>query len=177
MIDPNCSAFDSFSAMRIVLKADLAANIHDPKSRFVLRLFRISQFLMRDRDRPRLVSYPVVALYRFITEFVLGIELRPKTSVGSGLTIYHGFGLVVNDHAIIGKNVVLRNGVVIGHTADGKASPVIGNDVTFGAGALVIGALIIGDGATVGAGAVVVKSVQAGTTVVGNPARVVPKLE
>ena len=37
--------------------------------------------------------------------------------------------------------------------------------------------MTIGDGATIGAGAVVVKDVEAGTTVAGNPAKVISRKE
>jgi maltose O-acetyltransferase len=47
----------------------------------------------------------------------------------------------------------------------------IGCDVWIGAGALILPGVTIGDGAVVGAGSVVTRSVGAGITVVGNPAR------
>ncbi|TCL79214.1 hypothetical protein EDF23_103284 [Curtobacterium sp. PhB128] len=114
---------------------------------------------------------PAVILYRLATEFVLGIELRPKTMVGPGLTIFHGTGLVVNDHALIGSGVTLRNGVVIGHKRPGERAPFVRDGVDVGAAALIIGAVTVGRSANVGAGAVVVRDVPDGDTVVGNPAR------
>ena len=126
---------------------------------------------MGNLDRPRLISIPFVIAHRVLTEVVLGIELRPKTSVGAGLAIYHGTGLVVNDHAKIGANVVLRNGVTIGHQFAGGGSPRIADGVEVGASALIIGDIQIGEGAVIGAGAVVVKSVEPYTSVGGNPAK------
>lgn len=110
-------------------------------------------------------------MYRFATEFILGIELRPKTRVGPGLTIFHGTGLVVNDRALIGTGVVLRNGVVIGHKRPEQHAPFLRDFVDIGTTALIVGAVTIGRGASVGAGAVVVRDVREGDTVVGNPAR------
>ncbi|MCJ1714151.1 serine O-acetyltransferase [Microbacterium sp. M1A1_1b] len=164
-------AFRSFRGMRETLAADLRANRGDPKSRVVLIGFRICQYLIRDRAHPRRRSYPAVAMYRFATEFILGIELRPKTRVGPGLTIFHGTGLVVNDRALIGTGVVLRNGVVIGHKRPEQHAPFLRDFVDIGTTALIVGAVTIGRGASVGAGAVVVRDVREGDTVVGNPAR------
>jgi maltose O-acetyltransferase len=51
----------------------------------------------------------------------------------------------------------------------------IGANVWIGGGALVLPGVTIGDGAIVGAGAVVTRDVPRGSTVVGNPARVVAR--
>lgn len=153
------------------LRSDYQANPNDPKSRFLLTLFRTCQYLMKDSSSPRLISYPFVAAYRFWTEFCLGMELRPKTFVGPGLTIYHGYALVVNDHSLIGSRVVLRNGVVIGQKYPGGGSPILEDEVTVGAGAIILGSITIGKGAVIGAGAVVTRDVAEGDVVAGNPAR------
>jgi len=153
-------------------RADWAANPRDLRARLVLLAFRLAQRSMGSPEpglRPAAVV--PVALYRAWTEGVLAMELRPRTRVGGGLTIFHGFGIVVNDHAVIGAGVVLRNGVVIGNSRPGGGCPVIGDGVEFGAAAIVIGDVEIGPGARIGAGAVVVRPVPAGRTAVGNPAR------
>jgi len=164
------------SDFRRALRADLRANPRDPKAALVVLSFRVSQLMMGDLDRPRAISLPVVVAHRLFTEFLLGIELRPKTSVGPGLTIYHGTGLVVNDHARLGSGVVLRNGVTIGHQEAGGGCPVIGDGVVVGASALILGDIVVGEGARIGAGAVVVKPVAAYTAVAGNPARKIKDL-
>lgn len=153
------------------LQSDYGANPNDPKSRLILTAFRVCQYLMKDSSHPRPISYPFVAAYRFWTEFCLGMELRPKTFVGPGLTIYHGYAMVVNDHSIIGSRVVLRNGVVIGQKSPGGDSPILRDGVTVGAGAIILGSITVGEGAVIGAGAVVLRDVAAGDVVAGNPAR------
>jgi putative colanic acid biosynthesis acetyltransferase WcaB len=167
--------FRSFKGLIRTLRADLRANKRDAKSQLILLGFRCCQYLMKDRDRPRRLSLPAVILYRVATEFVLGVDLRPKTRVGPGLTIFHGTGLVVNDRALIGARVTLRNGVVIGHKRPEEQAPFLRDGVDVGASALIIGQVTVGRNARVGAGAVVVRDVQAEDTVVGNPARSVPR--
>jgi putative colanic acid biosynthesis acetyltransferase WcaB len=157
------------------ITVDRPSNPRDPRSQLILIMFRLAQGAYRSDGTLRLWCIPLVVGYRFITEFILGIELRPRTSVGPGLSIYHGFSIVVNDHAIIGKDVKLRHNVTIGHLRPGGPSPVIGDGVEFGAGAIVLGGVHIGDGAVIGAGAVVTKDVPAGYVAVGNPATIRPR--
>lgn len=165
-------AGDLASFVRLV-REDWRANPRDVKPRTVLLGFRFAQLAMGSRDRLRLRAVLPVVLYRAWTEWGYGLELRPKTRIGGGLTIYHGFALVVNDHTVIGRGVILRNGVTIGNRETGGASPRIGDGVQIGAGAILLGPITIGDGARVGAGAVVLHDVPAGAVVVGNPARIV----
>ena len=159
------------SELRRFLQIDIRANKRDPKALTVLILFRLCQFAMGDRWKPRLLSFPLIALYRILTEFILGMEMRPKTSVGPGLQIFHGFGLVINDHCDIGAGVVLRNGVTIGNRSDGGAVPKLEDGVEIGCGAIILGDIVVGRNAKVGAGSVVLSSVEPDQTVVGNPAR------
>lgn len=161
----------SLGSLRSYIKADISANPRDPKAQFLLVFLRLCQAAMGCRENPRKSSYPVIIAYRLFTEMLLGIELRPKTLVGPGLAIYHGFGLVVNDHCEIGSRVKLRNGVTIGNREDGGPVPRVGDDVEIGAGAIILGGIELGNGCRVGAGSVVLRSVDEGVTVVGNPAR------
>lgn len=55
----------------------------------------------------------------------------------------------------------------------GKRHPTLEDGVVVGAGAKVLGPITVGANAKVGSNAVVVKNVPAGTTAVGNPARVI----
>jgi putative colanic acid biosynthesis acetyltransferase WcaB len=165
----------TFADFRALVRADRAANPHNPFSRTLLFGFRFAQWSMGTPERMRLRAVLPVAAYRFWTEWIVGIELRPKTRVGGGLAIFHGYAMVVNDHARIGRGVSLRNGVTIGHREDGGRCPVLRDGVAVGAGAIILGDIEIGAGAKIGAGAVVLTSVPAGRTAVGNPARVLPE--
>ena len=73
--------------------------------------------------------------------------------------------------AVIGRNVLLSPGVVVGGRAPLKGAPIIEDDVKIGVGAKILGPIRIGAGARVGANAVVIDDVLPGDTVVGIPAR------
>ena len=92
--------------------------------------------------------------------------------IGGGWVLMHGFGVVLNGGAIIGKNCTMYHGVTIG-TIDMKTSPQIGDDVYIGAGAKILGDVIVGNRAKIGAGAIVVEDVLDDSTVVGPKAFVV----
>lgn len=163
----------TWRSLRYYVNADRRANLRDPKAQGMLLFFRFCQALISTRSLPNFVVALFVLAYRLLTEFVLGVELRPKTRVGPGLSVYHGFGLVVNDQAVIGCNVKLRNSVTIGHKRAGGGVPTIGNNVEIGAGAILLGDIYVGSDSTIGAGAVVLQDVPAGSTVAGNPARII----
>lgn len=116
---------------------------------------------------PRLISN----LGRFLT----GIEIHPGATIGEGLFIDHGTGIVIGETAELGKNVTLYQGVTLGGTGKekGKRHPTLGNNVVVASGAKVLGSFTVGDHAKIGAGSVVLKAVPAYATVVGIPGRVV----
>jgi serine O-acetyltransferase len=116
---------------------------------------------------PRLISH--------FARFVTGIEIHPGASIGQGLFIDHGMGVVIGETAEIGEGCHLMQGVTLGGTSNRreKRHPTLGNNVAVGAGAQLIGAITVGDHARIGAGSVVVSSVPANATVVGVPGKVV----
>lgn len=57
------------------------------------------------------------------------------------------------------------------------APVVIGNNVWIGGGSIILPGVTIGDNTTIGAGSVVTKSIPANVLAVGNPCRVIRKLE
>jgi serine O-acetyltransferase len=106
--------------------------------------------------------------------FMSGIEIHPGATIGKGLFIDHGMGVVIGETSIIGDNVTLFQGVTLGGTGKekGKRHPTLGNNVVVGAGAKILGNIHIGDNVSVGANAVVLENVPANSTVVGVPGRV-----
>ncbi|MBE6595994.1 MAG: serine O-acetyltransferase [Ruminococcaceae bacterium] len=108
-------------------------------------------------------------------KFLTGIEIHPGATIGRGLVIDHGSGVVIGETAEIGDNCTLYQGVTLGGTGKdtGKRHPTLGDNVMVGAGAKVLGPLNIGDNAKIAAGAVVLHEIPADSTAVGIPARVV----
>ena len=108
-------------------------------------------------------------------KFLTGIEIHPGATIGKGLFIDHGSGVVIGETTIIGDNCTLYQGVTLGGTGKdtGKRHPTLGNNVLVGAGAKLLGNFEIGDGAKIAAGAVVLRDVPENCTAVGIPARVV----
>lgn len=104
-----------------------------------------------------------------------GIEIHPGATIGEGLFIDHGHGVVIGETAILGDNVTLYQGVTLGGTGkeQGKRHPTIGDNVLIGAGAKILGSFTIGDNCKIGAGSVVLKDVPSNSTVVGVPGRII----
>lgn len=119
-------------------------------------------------------------LARFLSQlnrFITGIEIHPGATIGEGLFIDHGMGVVIGETCEIGDNVTLYQGVTLGGTGKetGKRHPTIGNNVVVSSGAKVLGSITIGNNVKIGAGSVVLKDVPDNCTVVGVPGRVVRK--
>ncbi|MBQ8407825.1 MAG: serine O-acetyltransferase [Clostridia bacterium] len=110
-----------------------------------------------------------------LARFFTGIEIHPGATIGKGLVIDHGMGIVIGETTEIGDNCTLYQGVTLGGTGKdiGKRHPTIGNNVLVGAGAKVLGPIVIEDNSKVAANAVVLKDISENSTAVGIPARVV----
>ena len=107
--------------------------------------------------------------------FMTGIEIHPGATIGKGLVIDHGSGVVIGETTEIGDNCTLYQGVTLGGTGKdvGKRHPTLGNNVMVGAGAKVLGPIVIEDNSKVAANAVVLKDIAENSTAVGIPAKVV----
>lgn len=104
-----------------------------------------------------------------------GIEIHPGATIGKGLFIDHGSGVIIGETTIIGDNVTLYQGVTLGGTGkeQGKRHPTLKDNVMVSAGAKVIGSFTIGENSKIGAGSVVLEEVPPNCTVVGVPGRIV----
>lgn len=104
-----------------------------------------------------------------------GIEIHPGATIGDGLFIDHGAGVVIGETAEIGNNVTLYHGVTLGGTGKdtGKRHPTVCDNVLISTGCKVLGPITIGANSRIGANSVVLSCVPANATAVGIPASVV----
>ena len=104
-----------------------------------------------------------------------GIEIHPGATIGKGLFIDHGTGVIIGETTIIGDNVTLYQGVTLGGTGkeQGKRHPTLKDNVMVSAGAKILGSFTIGENSKIGAGSVVLEEVPPNCTVVGVPGRIV----
>jgi serine O-acetyltransferase len=107
--------------------------------------------------------------------WLTGIEIHPGARIGHGVFIDHGMGVVIGETAVIGNKCLLYQGVTLGGTgkAHGKRHPTLAENVVVGAGAKVLGAITVGANTRIGAGSVLLRDVDADSTVVGIPGRVI----
>ena len=104
-----------------------------------------------------------------------GIEIHPGATIGRGLFIDHGSGVIIGETTVIGNNVTLYQGVTLGGTGKekGKRHPTLEDNVMVSAGAKILGSFTIGENSKIGAGSVVLEEVPPNCTVVGVPGRIV----
>jgi len=136
--------------------------------------------LCRASRAARLRGIPFVPeLLTYFNIVLFGLEVTPRCEIGPGIFFPHPSGTVVGAWRI-GSNVTILQGVTLGAKKmdmgfDCALRPEVGSNVLLGAGSKILGGIRIGDNVTVGANAVVVESVEAGSTVVGIPARKLSK--
>jgi serine O-acetyltransferase len=172
--------FETFAGFAKELRQDVrVARDRDPAARGVgpveiLATWPGIHALLAYRVAHALRAAGVPLLPRLISMFtraMTGIEIHPAASIGQGLFIDHGAGVVIGETADIGDDVTLYQGVTLGGTgfATGKRHPTVQDNVTIGSGAKLLGPITIGHGAKIGANTVVITDVPPNSTVVGNP--------
>ena len=110
-----------------------------------------------------------------IARFLTGIEIHPGATLGAGILIDHGMGVVIGETAELGDRITIYHGTTLGGTGKekGKRHPTVGDNVVIGAGSKVLGNIKIGSNSKIGANSVVLDDVPEGATVVGIPGKVV----
>jgi acetyltransferase-like isoleucine patch superfamily enzyme len=141
-----------------------------------------------------------VVIHSFVNLY--GCRIGAGSRIGTFVEIQRGAEIgaacKIQSHTFICDGVRIEDEVLVGHgvtfvndrrprATDGAGTlqtesdwellhTVVERGASIGSGATILGGLRIGSGATVGAGAVVTRDVEAGETVVGNPARPLSRL-
>lgn len=154
--------------IRRLLDADvLAAYEGDPAARSVdevLLCYPGILAMIHHRLAHQLYVLGVPLLAHIVAELAhgqTGIDIHPGATIGAGLFIDHGTGVVIGETAIIGQRVRIYQAVTLGaksfpKDASGKPlkgqprHPILEDDVVIYAGATVLGRVTIGRGATIG---------------------------
>ena len=122
--------------------------IHSPMEVLLYPSFRV---MLKYRRAHKLYLKGHYFLARWISQRAArktGIEIHPGATIGKGLFIDHGSGVIIGETAIIGDNVTLYQGVTLG-------------------------SFTIGENSKIGAGSVVIEEVPPNCTVVGVPGHIV----
>jgi serine O-acetyltransferase len=116
-------------------------------------------------------------LLAFLARLLTNVDIHPGAQIGRRFFIDHGAGVVIGETAEIGDDVTLYHGVTLGGTSwnKGKRHPTLADGVVVGAGAKILGPIVIGARTRVGANSVVVKEAPPDCTLVGVPARTIPR--
>jgi serine acetyltransferase len=127
-------------------------------------------FLLVGRIWPvaRVFLFPIIQpLYAYAN-----VDINYHADIGPGIVVLHcAVGIVISGHAMIGSNLTLTGGNVIGARPSVRSSALsIGDNCSLGANAVVLGPLVLGSNVTVGALAMVNKSFGSDCTLVGVPA-------
>ncbi|CAD7697988.1 unnamed protein product [Ostreobium quekettii] len=156
--DPACS---SFSSALLYFKGFQALQVH----RIAHALWHRGQKVI------------ALTLQSRVSE-VYAMDIHPAATIGRGLLIDHGTGVVIGETAVVGNNVSILQNVTLGGTGKevGDRHPKIHDNVLIGASATVLGNITIGKGAQVAAGSLVLKPVPPHTMVAGSPAKEVGKV-
>lgn len=133
---------------------------------FAVAIHRFSHVLWRSNYR---------LLARALSEYAhsrSGVDIHPGATIGAGLCIDHGTGIVIGETTEIGRNVKLYQGVTLGalsvrkELANKKRHPTLEDNVTVYANATILGGeTVIGRGATIGGNVWLTHSVKAGKVV------------
>lgn len=149
------------------------------------------------RVSPDVVLGTGVELFGFCNLY--GCEIGDETKVGTFVEIQRGAKIgarcKISSHSFICEGVTIEDGVFIGHgvmfvndrypkavNPDGSHKTdadwqcqrtLVKRGASIGSGATLLGGITIGENALVGAGSVVTRDIPAGSTVVGNPARMI----
>lgn len=169
------------SKLRKIIEEDIHRYYGSPKIPINKRIFP-------DIELKYIITYRKVNYYNkrslryIINYFILkrmqykyAIQIPKDVKIGKGFYIGHLGRIIINGKVIIGDNVNLSTGVVIGQENRGKrkGTPRIGNKVWIGANAVIVGKINIGNNVLIAPNSYVNFDVPNNSIVVGNPGKII----
>ena len=174
-------------ALRDVLRTDVEAAYNgDPAARCydeIILSYPGLKAIAIQRLAHVLFCAEVPLIPRMMTEYAhseTGIDIHPGATLGRGIFIDHGTGVVIGETAVLGDNVRIYQGVTLGavsfpQNACGmlikglRRHPTIGSNVTIYSGASVLGDITIGDDSVIGGNVWLTESLPPGTKITALP--------
>ena len=178
---------EALPSLREILMADVEAAYNgDPAARSydeVILSYPGIKAIAIQRLAHVLFCAEVPLIPRMMTEYAhseTGIDIHPGATLGKGIFIDHGTGVVIGETAVLGNNVRIYQGVTLGavsfpQNACGvlikglRRHPTIGSNVTIYSGASVLGDITIGDDSVVGGNVWLTESLPPGTKITALP--------
>lgn len=132
-----------------------------PTFQYFLRKYQSS------RGIPRYVNH---LLFRYFARKNM-IDMSPNTKIGYGLYIGHPYSITINPAVVIGNNVNIHKGILLGRENRGKRKgcPTIGDNVWIGINAAIVGKVYIGNDVLIAPNSYVNCDVPDHSIVFGNP--------
>ena len=181
------SLLSAIPGIREMLKADIeAAYKGDPAAKNydeIILSYPGLKAVAIQRIAHVLFCSGVPLIPRMMTEYahsITGIDIHPGSTLGKGIFIDHGTGVVIGETAVIGDNVRIYQGVTLGAVSFPKNAcgvlikglrrhPTIGSNVTIYSGASVLGDVTIGDDSIIGGNVWLTESLPPGTKITALP--------
>lgn len=146
--------------------SDLQKNINiEPQSRKFLLYYRLGH----QATNAMVKLYCRLKLRNLRLRY--GLEISSCTKIGRGLYLGHAFNITINPTSVLGENVSVHKGVLIGASNRGisKGAPIIGNCVWIGCNAAIVGNITIGDDVLIAPNSFVNHDIPSHSIVYGNP--------
>ncbi len=174
-------AFEAVAEIGTAVRADLnAVNDRDPacdclltpflyfKGFHALQAYRVAHHLWHSDHK----AMGLFLQNRISEQF--GVDVHPAAKIGKGVMIDHATAVVIGETCVIEDDVSILHSVTLGGTGKetGDRHPKVRRGALISVGAQVLGNIEVGECARVGAGSVVLKSVPAGCTAAGVPAKI-----
>lgn len=136
--------------------------------------FEIQDYLIKHNLKPITIIHPTSNIAKNVTVDE-GSQVLSNATICTDTKI--GKACIINTSSTIDHECTIGDGVHICPGAHLAGEIVVSSFATIGTGAVILPRIKIGEGAIIGAGAVVTRDVEPHSVMVGNPARVLKKLE